>query len=374
MIDDFEIAPLDDSDKHEFNAELWAGWDEEVKAKEGQLDKEVLAKGIKLTAASKFRLRKTFWTWDGRAPRGAITLVGGREGIGKSLFTVWLAAQLTKGELAGDFEGEPRGVAIIANEDSWSRTIAPRLVAAGADLDRVFHVSAVTEGEFGEHKVVLPKHISQLKEAARDKGLAAIICDPLISIVDPKLSANQAQELRMALEPLQQMAEATDLSVFGLIHLNKTRDVDIASMFVGSRAFVEVARAALAMVRDKEENRLLLGQVKNNLGRLDLPTLTWHTKVREVETEDGPCEYPYLIRGDDSDVDVEDVVNKKPGRPVEAKHHEIVEFVLSASRPVVTAEVHKAIGGPYESVKKTLQRAASKGEIKVHKFGTYCAP
>ena len=44
---------------------------------------------------------------------------------------------ITRGTLDGEFHGTPRSV-IVATEDPWSETIVPRLIAAGADLNRVY--------------------------------------------------------------------------------------------------------------------------------------------------------------------------------------------------------------------------------------------
>jgi hypothetical protein len=49
---------------------------------------------------------------------------------------------ITRGTLPGEFYGEPKSVLVAAAEDSWSQTIVPRLIAADADLDRVFRESA----------------------------------------------------------------------------------------------------------------------------------------------------------------------------------------------------------------------------------------
>jgi hypothetical protein len=93
---------------------------------------------VLLTPAAGVRLRPTHWLWDGRLPHGAITVGPGREGIGKSLFCAWLAARITLGELPGLYYGQPKSVIYAATEDSWERTLAGRLVVAGADMNRVW--------------------------------------------------------------------------------------------------------------------------------------------------------------------------------------------------------------------------------------------
>ena len=71
------------------------------------------------------------WLWPKRIPKGTLTLLAGDPGLGKSFLTVELAVRLTRAEF-----GEP-GVALIASaEDLPAATVVPRLLAAGADLNR----------------------------------------------------------------------------------------------------------------------------------------------------------------------------------------------------------------------------------------------
>jgi hypothetical protein len=52
---------------------------------------------------------------------------------------------ITRGVLSGEFFGMPKSVLVAAAKDSWSQTIVPRLIAAGADLDRVFRVEIIAD-------------------------------------------------------------------------------------------------------------------------------------------------------------------------------------------------------------------------------------
>ena len=79
-------------------------------------------------------MRAVRWLWEDKIPLGEITLLAGREGLGKSTIAYTLAAWITQGTMKGWFKGEPRDVIVIATEDSWEHTITPRLMAAGADL------------------------------------------------------------------------------------------------------------------------------------------------------------------------------------------------------------------------------------------------
>src|SRR5215210_2756812 len=108
----------------------------------------VLARRARLTRASDIVIKPVRWAWDdngGPIPAGSLTSTAGREGTGKSSFGVWATAQITRGTLPGAYFGQPRPVFYVAVEDSWTYTLAPRLTAAGADLDLVFRFEVVND-------------------------------------------------------------------------------------------------------------------------------------------------------------------------------------------------------------------------------------
>lgn len=236
--------------------------------------KKVLSKRrIKLTQASSIVMKPIHWLWENRIALGTLALLAGREGIGKSTLAYRLAADITKGMLPGIYEGVPRNVIIIATEDSWEFTIVPRLVAADADLDRVFRADPTDEDEYG---ISLPRDIEELSSIIKTNDIALILLDPLMSRVDSKLDSHKDQEVRQALEPLVKMGDKSGASVLGLIHVNKSGSTDPLSTLMGSRAFSAVARAVLYVVEDPDDRDIkIMGQPKNNLGRSDLPDLSY---------------------------------------------------------------------------------------------------
>src|SRR4051794_18084507 len=68
-----------------------------------------------------------------RAPRGAITLLVGVDGTGKSTLITTLTAEWTTGEQTGVEER----VHLSLVEDDVAAVTVPRLMAAGANLERV---------------------------------------------------------------------------------------------------------------------------------------------------------------------------------------------------------------------------------------------
>lgn len=151
--------------------------------------------------------------------------MAGREGLGKSTVCYWIAAQLTRGTLTGEYEGTPRAVLICATEDSWEHTIVPRLMAADADLGLVYRLDVQTADHITEG-LSLPRDNHQLTEVAKQYGAALLLLDPLMSRLDSTLDTHKDAEVRRALEPLVSAATAAQLTVLGIMHHNKSGSVD----------------------------------------------------------------------------------------------------------------------------------------------------
>src|ERR1035437_8263960 len=99
---------------------------------------------VVLTSAASIKPRPVFWLWKNRLALGTLGLLAGREGVGKSTLGYWIAARITQGDRCGCFAGTPKAVLVCATEDSWEHIIVPRLMAAGADLTRLYLVGVVT--------------------------------------------------------------------------------------------------------------------------------------------------------------------------------------------------------------------------------------
>ena len=238
-----------------------------------------------LTCAGTIRPRPVFWLWDGRLALGTLGLLAGREGLGKSTLAYWVAARITRGELPGEFQGVAKSVLVCATEDSWEHTIVPRLLAAGADLQRVFRVDVVHE--FVHVGLSLPRDLTQLRQAAAQTDAALLLLDPLMSRLG-KLDTHRDAEVRQALEPLVAVADQARMAVLGLIHHNKSGSTDPLQLVMGSKAFTAVARSVHTVVPDPDDDiRRLFGTPKNNLGRTDLPTLAFTIQSHPIDTDEG---------------------------------------------------------------------------------------
>lgn len=244
---------------------------------------------VDLTPAANIAPRRVRWTWDHRIATGTIALLAGPEGLGKSTVAYWLAARISRGELEGEHHGTPRGVLVCATEDSWAHTIVPRLMAHGADLHRVYRIQVRDDSDI-DHGLSLPADLDDLARRATEVDAALLVLDPLMSRLHEGLDTHRDGDVRRALEPLADMAETTGLAVLGIIHHNKSGSVDPLQLVMASKAFTAVARSVHTVIRDPSDdtqNTRMLGTPKNNLGTVDLPTLTFAIQPWTYPTDDG---------------------------------------------------------------------------------------
>lgn len=246
----------------------------------------------RITWATDIEPEPVVWAWEegdrGRIPSGSLSIAAGREGTGKSSFGIWLAAKITRGELPGKFHGTPRRVFYIAVEDSWKYTLVPRLMAAGADLSMVGRFDVVTIDE-EEVTLSLPADNKLLEREVAHHNVALVVLDPLMSVVSDRLDTHRTREVRVALDPLAKMADRTGAIFLGIAHFNKASGTDAASLLSGSHAFRDVPRTIFGFARDDsdESGGRVMTQVKNSLGRDDLPSLSYVIEGTDVFTPKG---------------------------------------------------------------------------------------
>jgi AAA domain len=240
---------------------------------------------LRATKASDIQMTATRWLWEDGPhcwiPLGHLVGLGGREGVGKSTMSADIAAKVTNGKLPGDFYGIPKGVIIVSTEDDWSATIKPRLVAAGADLDRVFQVDAI-EPDGLEGTLSLPVDLHRLEEIIRTHDVALVILDPLLTLIHKSLDTHKDVEVRRALEPMIQMAHSTKVSLIGLAHVNKSTEGDLLNRIMASKAITSVPRGFLFCAKydlsgeEDPRTEFVFGQIKNNLAAKVMISFQYH--------------------------------------------------------------------------------------------------
>ena len=262
------------------------------------------ARRIRSVAYSMVEVKEIVWLWQGRIPLGTITVLDGDPGLGKSLLTIDLAARVTTGqEMPDGTPGVDGGVVLLSAEDAPGATIAPRLLAAGADMARVEDVRGADEWDAvtGQHFTSdfrIPRDIPLLEDVIQRQAVRLVVIDPLMAYLDMTVNSWRDQDVRSALAPLAALAEQTGAAVLILRHLNKASGMSAIQRGGGSIGIIAAARSGLLVAKhpDNPDHERVLAALKSNLGppmpslryRL-VPSSTHHT-VPVVEWM-GACEW-----------------------------------------------------------------------------------
>ena len=241
--------------------------------------------GLKVADLMKLRPQKIEWLWEGRIPRGCISLLEGDPGLGKTMLTISLASAVSTGSaFFPDVQplGLPADVVFLSAEDAIETTILPRLKAAGADLSRVHPVSGFGEGA-DERPVVLPDDLPLIEELVKAKNAALVVIDPLMAFLSGKYDAHKDADIRRVLYSVKLMAENTGAAVLILRHLNKASNLQALYRGGGSIGIIGAARAGFVVARHPEQNDVrVIAPQKANLGR-EVDALLFRLVEKEVD-------------------------------------------------------------------------------------------
>ena len=225
-----------------------------------------------------------------------MVVLGGQPGMGKSQIAIALAAAITTG--AGLPDGSKLtgtgSVIILANEDDASRTIRPRLDAAGADITKVHIVEGVArEGQQVDH-FQLDTDTHDLRDKADEIGdVKLIIIDPPSAYLGPKVDAYKESDVRRILAPLGKLANDTGALVLLVVHLNKRSDGGAQQRFGGSTAWIAAPRAAFIVGKKEAPDRRFMLPVKNNLGN-DSKGFEYRVAEKLIKYRNGPIKAPHI--------------------------------------------------------------------------------
>ncbi|MGE3266014.1 AAA family ATPase [Methylocystis sp.] len=226
---------------------------------------------VKLTRASSLKPEPISWLWPGWLARRKMHIVGGQPGAGKTTIAMCMAATLTTGGRWPDGSHSPLGnVVIWSGEDDPADTLVPRLLASGADMDRIYFVDEVIQG--ADRRPFDPsKDMEGLEKAIADAGgCAMIIVDPVVNAVAGDSHKNT--ETRRALQPLVDLAASANAALLGITHFSKgTAGREPIERITGSIAFGAIARVVMIAAKEGETDdgsppRRFLARAKNNIG------------------------------------------------------------------------------------------------------------
>lgn len=301
------------------------------------------------------------WLWPGRIAEGKFTLIDGDPGEGKSLITIDLAARLSTGRpMPGESAAppEPQKTLFLCCEDDLADTIAPRLDAAGAERRNI---------EVIRDLIKIPGQLALLESAIVEMGAKLVFIDPLNGYIDGKVNTHSDHAVRCALTPLVELAARLRVPIVGVRHLNKQPGGTAKYRGNGSIAYVGLARSALMVGADPENEDLrILASSKGNLSKR-APSLRF--AIVGEEGQPGSIEW----RGEAS-VSADELCAPPGPEHTHSARRDAADFLLEALADGGEVPAKDLYGRAKEQgiAERTLRRA--RHEVRVVVGGTQKAP
>jgi AAA domain-containing protein len=196
------------------------------------------------------------WLWCPWLCVGALHLLVGRQGGGKTTFASWVIGLLSTGRCFPGvlMDGDPVKCALLSLEEPADRLVA-RLHATGADVTKVVILGDVqdfdADGRSIQRPWRLPKDSDALETVLSREAIAVLMIDGLGYSVAGD-SHNYAV-IGSALSALGGVAERTGCAILGLTHPPKGGS-DPVTAAIGSTAWTAVARVVWVLGTDPDDD------------------------------------------------------------------------------------------------------------------------
>ena len=201
---------------------------------------------VKIIRMSDVELTPVDWLWKPYLPFGKLSVLQGNPGEGKTYFAMHLAAVCTNGKLLPNMERmEPFNVIYQTAEDGLGDTVKPRLIEAGADLDRVLVID--------DSEVQLTLSDERIEKAIIENNARLVIIDPIQAYLGADVDMNRANEVRPIFMRLGQVAQRTGCAILLIGHLNKAAGMQSLQRGLGSIDIAAAVRSVMFIGKLKHD-------------------------------------------------------------------------------------------------------------------------
>ena len=310
-------------------------------------------KEIVLVCAADIIPRAKDWLWEGHLLRGGLELFTGIPGLGKSQVQCYFVACATAERKwpNGAASVPPMNVIMVTAEDALDQEVVPRLIAVGANPQRV-HILKCLKMDKQQRQFLLTEDLDELERAVTKLGgVGLITIDPITAYMGGKLDSHKVTDVRSQLGPLKDFAERVNIAVSAVTHPAKNAGSRAIDHFIGSQAFIAAARIGHASFQEMGEdgiptNRILFTNPKNNPSP-KMPTLAYRMEqivIGQDQSTGKTIAVPHIVWADQP-VDISADAAIAANKPPDSAQVEVRKFLLNMladGKPKLEAEIKDA--------------------------------
>ena len=301
----------------------------------------------------------TQWLVKGYFPMGAVSVVAGPGGVGKGVFMADVVAAVTTGRptmLFPDTAVTQGNVLVLTSEDDPGMSLAPRMLAAGADMRRVFYATPSWYWRQKKKKLVVGTSLFELIDELHP---VLVIIDPLRSFLEGNAAAN-GDVMRGALDMLQEKASADQFSVVIVSHMVKKAGDDARMLLAGSGELWNAARSVTILGRlPRDESITYVTQEKLNVGA-KARSILFRTQTLSVNNKAGAeVETVRAVLAATTEKHYKELMADKP-MPLEPSQQDAKESIVALLKeqgPMAGMDLKKLVMDETGCSRRTVERA-----------------
>lgn len=300
-------------------------------------------------------------------PKGAITILAGEGGVGKTSVWCAIAAAVSAGKAPfmiqpeilpdGWYKAEPQKVLVFSGEDAFEYVLREKLRKNGANLENIQTIQTSDE-KFAE----IQFNSEYLHDLLVYSQPGLCIFDPIQSFIPAQFHMGERNNIRQCLQPLIGVGESIGTTFIIVVHANKQSGVWGRKRMADSSDIWDIARSVLMVGETNEYGIRYLTQEKSNYRQLG-ETVLFENQDDEI-----------LFRGYTSKKDQDFVqerdynIRQAPARD-EAKSF-IIEFLKDGKQPVSELDgMANARGISKSSLKRAKTELKNDGAIAYSSTG-----
>jgi hypothetical protein len=295
-------------------------------------------------------VRSLDWIWPGHLLRGAQELLSGLPDLCKSQVQIYYIACATARLPWPDGSPaiEPINVIMLTAEDTLDQIVVPRLIAAGADTNRVHIVKCIKADEHNR-QFLLNEDLYRLEYLVKKIGNVGLVTlDPITAYMGGKLDSHRATDVRAQLGPLKDFAERHNTAVSTITHPPKKTGQRAIDHFIASQAFIAACRVGHLSIPEMEEGeeprptgRILFTTVRHSASA-PMPTLAYR---KETVFVDNAGNVPRVMWEGESNITADAAVAAAAGKKSSDQQLKVQAFlheILKDGKPVLQKEIEAA--------------------------------